>query len=144
MGCAPLRSSENFAIFKSNLRDLMHTFSSSSLTAFFKNFFSALLVLCVLYLFTVLRRCFTPVGLIHLSLLLSPPFLSIFSPLFSFSSFLFLFLSFLLFFFFISPCRFLGGDRRHAAPLSTGLLQKSSQLYKSSFNNSTKQKTCRL
>ena len=71
-------------------------------SCFFKNFFSALLVLCVLYLLTVLRGCFTPIGLIHLSLLLSPPFLSIFSPVFSFSSFLFLFrfLSFLLFLFF--------------------------------------------
>ena len=57
-------------------------------SCFFKNFFSPL-VSCVLYLSTVLRGCFTPIGLIQLSLLLSSPFLSLFSSLFSFSSFLF-------------------------------------------------------
>ena len=58
-----------------------------------------------LYLLTVLRGCFTRIGLIHLSLLLPSPFLSFFSSLFSFSfSF---FLSSLLFLFSHSPCRFL-------------------------------------
>ena len=51
-------------------------------------------------LLTVLRGRFTPIGLIHLSLLLPSPFLSFCSSLFSFSSFLFL--SSLLFFFFWS------------------------------------------
>ena len=139
----PPQKYENFAIFKPNLRDLMHTLrysetkkglspafsvSSPSLPAFF---FFCLFVLffsffqlpsfCVFYnLLTLLRGWFTPIGLIHvhLSLLLSSPFLS-----FPLSSFLFLF-SLLFFFFFLSlPADFWCGDRRHAAPLPTGLMK---------------------
>ena len=67
---------------------------------------------------SVLRGCFTPIGLIHL--LLFSPLLSFFSSRFSFSSFLFL--SSLLFLFSLSlPADFWCGDRRHAAPLPTGL-----------------------
>ena len=72
-------------------------------------------------LLTVLRGCFTPIGLIQL--LLFSPFLSFFSSLFSFSSFLFL--SSLLFLCYLSlPADFWCGDRRHAARLPTGLRAK--------------------
>ena len=99
--------------------------SSSSLLFFFQalTYFRPL---CVFYdLLTVLRGCFTPIGLIHLSqslALLSSPFLSFFS------SFFFLLFSFFPPFFSLflslSPCRFWCGDRRHAAPLPTGLLKR--------------------
>ena len=126
-GDVPPQKYENFAIFKPNLRDLMHTlrysetkkglspaFSvpSPSLPAFFFFFFFSFFQLPsfrVFYnLLTLLRGWFTPIGLIHvyLSLLLSPPFLSFpLSLSLSFSSFLFLF-SLLSFFFSLSPCRF--------------------------------------
>ena len=81
--------------------------SSSSLPFFFQAL-AYFRLLCVFYnLLTVLRGCFTPIGLIHLSqsLALSSPFLSFFSSLFFllfsfFPPFFSLFLS-------LSPCRFL-------------------------------------
>ena len=64
--------------------------SSSFLPAFFKAFFTPLFS-CIYNLLTVPRGCFTPIGVIHLSLLASLALLSLsflfllsFSPLFSF------------------------------------------------------------
>ena len=98
--------------------------SSSSLPAFFLSFFFFLAFLApsfrVFYnLLTVLMGCFTSIGLIHLSLLLSSPFSFLF--LFSFLSSLFSFFPPFSSFSLSLRADFWCGDRRHAAPLPTGL-----------------------
>ena len=79
-------------------------FSLFFLSSYFFQLFSAPLFSCLYNLLTVVRGCFTPIGVIHLSLLLSSLFLSFFSSVVSFYSFLFL--SSLLVLFSLSPCRF--------------------------------------
>ena len=74
-------------------------------------------------LLTVLRGCFTPIGRIHLSLLLFSTFLSFFSFLSPFFTFFPPFSSFSLSL--SLPADFWCGDRRHAAPLPTGLITLS-------------------
>ena len=91
--------------------------SSSSLPAFL-SFFQPTSFRVFNNLWIVPRGCFTSIGLVHLSLLLSSPFLSFF--LFSLFFPLF-FLSFSPFssFSLSPPAEFWCGDRRHAAPLPT-------------------------